>query len=169
MTPYASFPVILANHSVGLAWYHSMLQGTKMQGPYGSTVACSIYGTKISPLLTWDAKQTTVLSLLGGTGDLIKKYLPKQLLERFKFVIDRDYSAVFNHLDGEQLDFKLPLATIPWGHLQDFASCVKPAGIETPKEPHCDELATAGIPVLAEWKTLIHEWRIHEFFNCTSW
>lgn len=32
ITPYGAFPVIVANQSVGLVWYLTMLQGPKMQG-----------------------------------------------------------------------------------------------------------------------------------------
>ena len=37
VTLYASFPVIVANESVGLAWYLNMLQGPAMQNLYGSS------------------------------------------------------------------------------------------------------------------------------------
>ncbi len=83
ITPYGSFPVIIANFSVGLVWYHNMISGPKMQGssfswplfamlcsnlhigPHGSTEAILVNGTEISPLLTWDTKITTVLAMLG--------------------------------------------------------------------------------------------------------
>lgn len=64
MTPYAVFPVILANQSVGLVWYNELLKAPKMQGPLGSTEAINTKGTKISPVVTWDSKITTVLAMV---------------------------------------------------------------------------------------------------------
>lgn len=70
LTPYGSFPLFLADglllsilhemkltlislESVAAAWYHAMLSGSRMQGPFGSTEAVNITGTAISPLVTW--------------------------------------------------------------------------------------------------------------------
>ena len=36
VTPYGAYPVILANHSIGLAWYHNMLMAPSGQTIYGS-------------------------------------------------------------------------------------------------------------------------------------
>jgi hypothetical protein len=59
VTPYASFPQFLATKEPsGLIWYHNMLTGPKMQGPYGSTESVNVDGTLISPVLTWDSKST---------------------------------------------------------------------------------------------------------------
>ncbi len=39
VTPHAAFPALLHNatRAHGLAWYLAMLQGSKMQGPLGSS------------------------------------------------------------------------------------------------------------------------------------
>ncbi len=85
VTPYGAFPVILANESIGLAWYHNMLKGAKMQGqcddiltssrhifwhsigPLGSTEGINNIGTEIAPVTTWDTKITTVATLVSYT------------------------------------------------------------------------------------------------------
>jgi hypothetical protein len=59
--------VILANHSIGLAWYHNMLLAPSGQTIYGSLEATNITGSNISPMLTWDTKITNLLAILGGT------------------------------------------------------------------------------------------------------
>lgn len=70
MTPYGSFPLFLVDgndpiiqrgdlllrlctESIAATWYHAMLSGGRMQGPFGSTEAINITGTAISPLVTW--------------------------------------------------------------------------------------------------------------------
>ena len=59
MTPYGAFPCALSNRSVAIQWYHNMLLGPRMQGPFGSTEAVLLNGTEISPLTTWDSKITS--------------------------------------------------------------------------------------------------------------
>lgn len=82
--------------SVGLAWWWNMVQGKKMQSkislcprqlpagseilinivdPYGSTESTRVDGKLVSALVTWDSKVTTVVSLLGGVGDLVRTKL----------------------------------------------------------------------------------------------
>lgn len=75
VSPYASFPVILADRKVGLEWFKFMCQQPKMDGPYGVTEAISMDGTKISPILTWDGKMTTVLAMMGGVASDTARYL----------------------------------------------------------------------------------------------
>lgn len=72
VTPYGSFPVFLANSTVGLLWYDNMLKGPSMQGPHGSTEAVNINGTEISPLVTWDSKATTFLAITGGISNITR-------------------------------------------------------------------------------------------------
>ncbi|XP_065840872.1 uncharacterized protein [Oscarella lobularis] len=98
VTPYGAFPTILANLSVGIAWYHNMLLGQKMQGPYGSTEGANVNGTEISPIVSWDTKQTTIVALLGGAGASIGKYLKRESgakYQRFYDVIQREYGMKF--------------------------------------------------------------------------
>lgn len=43
--------------------------------PYGSTESTRVDGKLVSALVTWDSKITTVVSLLGGVGDLVRRKL----------------------------------------------------------------------------------------------
>jgi len=110
VTPYGAFPVILANYSVGLAWYHNMLKGPKMQGQYlnyfffdtwrhfwhllplkgplGSTEGINNIGTEISPVTTWDTKITTVATLVRLDLDLLSFQLNSNM---FFFLVGRHY------------------------------------------------------------------------------
>jgi len=124
VTPYSSFPTILANQTVGLVWYHLMLKGPRMQGPYGSTEAVNRNGTEISPLTTWDSKITSVVAILGGITKLTAAILNEEkLMSQFLFVAHRDYSRVFSELKGEQLPLGLPTAHIPLDTLGHFPTC----------------------------------------------
>eukprot|EP01028_Stygiella_incarcerata_P001319 TRINITY_DN1217_c0_g1_i3.p1 TRINITY_DN1217_c0_g1~~TRINITY_DN1217_c0_g1_i3.p1 ORF type:complete len:485 (+),score=127.43 TRINITY_DN1217_c0_g1_i3:97-1551(+) len=66
VTPYATFPTLMANETVGALWLWNMLRGDRMQGPMGTTEGVSIHGNDISNVVTWDSKMTTVTALLGG-------------------------------------------------------------------------------------------------------
>jgi hypothetical protein len=66
ITPYAAFPTLIANETIGALWLWNMLRGDRMQGPMGTTEAVSIHGKDISNVVTWDSKMTTVTALLGG-------------------------------------------------------------------------------------------------------
>ncbi|KAG2382056.1 hypothetical protein C9374_005848 [Naegleria lovaniensis] len=105
VTPYASFPTILAHRNVGLAWYWMMLKGSKMQGLYGSTESITANGKKICPVLTWDSKITTVVAICGGVSKFTREFMKKQgLYDKFISTINREWGAVFN--DGnEQNEF----------------------------------------------------------------
>lgn len=126
ITPYGAFPVILANFSVGLVWYHNMISGPKMQGPHGSTEAILVNGTLIAPLVTWDTKITTVNAMLGGITQLTGTFMAKDgVLERFQYVAQREYIREFPELNGEDIPFALPPSQIPTNALQDFTLCEK--------------------------------------------
>ena len=129
VTPYASFPVIMANESIGLAWYLNMLQGPAMQNLYGSTEAANIQGTAISPVITWDSKITTVVAMLSlplihVTRDVLQR---ERLYERFYNITETEWSRVFGSkpLLGEDLPWSLPTVSIPRSSdgLPDFTQC----------------------------------------------
>jgi hypothetical protein len=123
VTPYASFPVMLANLPTGLLWYNTMLKAGKMQNPYGSTESIAVNGTMICPLLTWDAKITSVLAMLGGMGEITEGYLHQDgLWDTFHSIVDREYSRAFPVLHGEALPFGLPKSAGPT-NLVDFTNC----------------------------------------------
>lgn len=84
ITPYSVFPTALAEgrkgRSVGMAWYWNMIEGKKMQNPYGTTESERVDGTAVSSFVSWDSKITTVVSLLGGVSDLVREGLKKERL-----------------------------------------------------------------------------------------
>jgi len=123
ITPYGSFPVILADLPTGLVWYYNMLVGSRMQGPYGSTESISINGEEIAPVLTWDSKLTTLCSMIGGISSIVKDGLVKEnKITRFYLVVDREWNLAFPHLSGENLSFQRPTSTTP-NPLGTFSSC----------------------------------------------
>jgi hypothetical protein len=125
LTPYGAYPVMLADLGTGLAWYNTMLKGSAMQGPLGSTEAINVQGTMISPVVTWDSKITSVAAMLGGVADIVQLGLERDgKLTRFSTVIDREWNRVFQNLEGENIDFSLPTASVPHTpQLNDFITC----------------------------------------------
>jgi len=123
ITPYGSFPVILADYPTGLVWYYNMLMGSRMQGPYGSTESVSTSGDAISPVLTWDSKITTLCAMVGGISNIVREQL---LLDnvylRFYQVVNREWNLAFPSLSGENLSYKLPLSVVP-NPLGVFTTC----------------------------------------------
>ncbi|KAK2589834.1 hypothetical protein QQS21_012493 [Conoideocrella luteorostrata] len=77
ITPYGTWPTIMFDKAVGLAWWHNMVMAKKMQNPYGSTESTRVDGKLVSALVTWDSKITTVVALLGGVGDLVRSKMKK--------------------------------------------------------------------------------------------
>jgi len=131
VTPYATFPSMLINQAVGLIWYHHMLNGPKMQGPFGSTEAVNLNGTLISPLLTWDSKVTTVLAVLGGISNLTSEALQQQYIvqyRRFMMIVKREYSMAFPTLDGTDIELALPTVSIPTNIMGYFTGCSNVTG-----------------------------------------
>jgi hypothetical protein len=124
VTPYGAFPVLLANESVGLAWYHNMLKGPKMQGPLGSTEGINNIGTEISPVTTWDTKITTAATLVGGITDIIEERMKIDgTYKRFYDVVNREWSRVFKQpLNGENLPYLPPNTPVPQS-MTDFTTC----------------------------------------------
>mmetsp|Transcript_75629 Transcript_75629/g.180717 ORF Transcript_75629/g.180717 Transcript_75629/m.180717 type:complete len:644 (+) Transcript_75629:63-1994(+) len=78
LTPYASFPSILVDSAAGLAWYNHMLAMPRVQTPVGSIESFTNTGKAVAPMATWDAKATTILAMLGGTGPLLRNYMQEQ-------------------------------------------------------------------------------------------
>ena len=67
--------MFLADKKVAAAWYHNMLSSPAGQNAYGSTESTLVDGSQVSPLVTWDSKITTVISMLGGFYDAVRKGL----------------------------------------------------------------------------------------------
>ncbi|KAJ6636684.1 hypothetical protein Bhyg_15277 [Pseudolycoriella hygida] len=127
VTPYASFPVIMANESIGLAWYLHMLQGSAMQNLYGSTEAINVNGLTISPVITWDSKITTVVAMLSsGLIDVTRQILRNEgKYDRFYNITESEWTRVFgaNELLGEDIPWHLPTVSLPRNGLPDFTLC----------------------------------------------
>ncbi|KAK3181672.1 hypothetical protein K4F52_007050 [Lecanicillium sp. MT-2017a] len=124
ITPYGAWPTMMFDKSVGLAWWWNMLQGKKMQNPYGSTESTRVDGELVSALVTWDSKITTVVSLLGGVADLVRpKMKADRIYKEFITVANREYSRVFKNIKGEDIDLCLPDAKVPDAGLDDFTQC----------------------------------------------
>ncbi|KAI2760410.1 CAZyme family GH162 [Penicillium roqueforti] len=124
ITPYSVFPTILVDKSVGLAWWRNMVIAKKMQNIYGSTESTRVDGTGVSALLTWDSKVTTVVAILGGVTDLVRqKMKADHVYDEFVDIIETEYSRVFKHLKGENVDLCLPHVAVPDSGLDDFTLC----------------------------------------------
>jgi hypothetical protein len=126
VTPYGAYPVILANQTIGMVWYHRMLLGTAMQGPLGSTESTNINGTELSPLVTWDSKVTNVVAFLGGVADMVGEFMQRDgILQEFIDVIDREWGKRFPTVhSGDLVSFSLPSSFIPESTtFSDFSTC----------------------------------------------
>ena len=89
VTPYSTMGLFLADKICATAWYHNMISGPAGQNKYGSTEGLSIYGDSVSPLVTWDAKMTTVLAIMGGVTDIITdKLTSEKMLDEFLAIIE---------------------------------------------------------------------------------
>lgn len=125
ITPYGAYPTMLADLGTGLAWYNTMLKGSAMQGPLGSTEATNVQGTMISPVVTWDSKITSVAAMLGGVADIVEQGFKRDgKLTRFSTVIDREWNRVFPTLEGEDLPYARPTVSVQHTpDLYDFTTC----------------------------------------------
>lgn len=129
ITPYGSFPVMLADRNIGLMWYLNMLQGTKMQGVHGSTESTNITGTAICPVVTWDSKITTLVSICGGISTFTSRYMKERgIYERFYNVIEIEWTRVFGNgpFPGSDISFDVlrPPLPIPQNMI-NFTQCAR--------------------------------------------
>uniref|UniRef100_A0A914VFS2 GPI anchored protein n=1 Tax=Plectus sambesii TaxID=2011161 RepID=A0A914VFS2_9BILA len=127
VTPYGAYPLLLhpTTRPYGIVWYASMLQGSKMQGPQGSTESVSIQGDLISPINTWDTKITSVLAFSGGIIDITRRYIQQTgHYIRFATVVATEWGRVFgeDNLSGSNIAFALPKASVPQ-KLPMFTGC----------------------------------------------
>ena len=121
-----------------------MINGSRGQGPLGSTEALSVHGTDIAAMGTWDAKVcpgpahginvqlvfmrvnvclqiTSLMAMLGGVAPINARYLSAlpNLYERFVAVVDREHRLAFPALAGQDVPIAAPSGCIP--RLSDFA------------------------------------------------
>ena len=97
-----------------------------MQTQHGSVESSNLDGTSIASILTWDAKITTVLAMLGGTSQLMKEYLTQDaLLDRFTQLITEFYETEFGKdpLPGNGEPFAMPSTKLPSGARPESWSC----------------------------------------------
>lgn len=133
VTPYSSYPAMLANQTIGLAWYHTMISGPAMQNPFGSTESVNVTGTAISPVVTWDSKITTVTAMCGGVAGINRGFLQRSKFDsrssayqRFSDIVEREWGMVFpeGEIHGEDLPFAIPSVDIPHTDQRpDFTEC----------------------------------------------
>ena len=148
LTPYAAFPSILVD-SAGLAWYNHMLAMPRVQTPVGSIESFTDTGKAVAPMATWDAKATTILAMLGGTGPLLRNYMQEQgVYGVFEDRVKSMYGPVFEPVIAAVMPNKasidkhiaqLPKLPLPAPHPtrkdslpEDFPSCRCPADERTP-------------------------------------
>jgi hypothetical protein len=126
ITPYGSFPTILVDKGVGLAWYKNMLDAPAMQNPHGSTEAIRRDGSAWSSFVSWDSKILNVAAILGGSADLAGEKMKREgVYEAFVGVLEREYGAVFTDIKGEDVGLCLPNYQVPAGKIDDYTSCSK--------------------------------------------
>jgi len=124
ITPYGAFPLILVDTAVGLAWWKNMVDGKRMQNPYGSSESTRIDGTATSSFVSWDSKITTVNAILGGVSDFVREKMKgDRIYDEFIEIIQHEYGAVFQHLKGENVQLCVPNSRIPDTGLVDYTSC----------------------------------------------
>jgi hypothetical protein len=102
-----------------------MIQGPRGQSILGTIEALNITGAGIAPIGTWDTKITNVVSLLGGTSATNAEALKSLgLLDKFLSIVTSEWERVFtNPWNGENLEYKLPNATIPMNSSPEFDNC----------------------------------------------
>ncbi|KAH7420027.1 putative GPI anchored protein [Cadophora sp. MPI-SDFR-AT-0126] len=124
ITPYGVFPTVFFDKAVGMAWWKNMADGKKMQNPYGSSESARIDGTATSSFVSWDSKITTVIAVLDGVGNFVRDKMKRDgIYKEFISVTQREYSAIFRNLKGEQVKLCVPDRKIPDRGLQDYTNC----------------------------------------------
>jgi len=125
VSPYGSFPLILADRGMGLAWHRATAARPKMQSPYGTVEASIAFPAdgsdpSVAPIHTWDTKVTSDLAMVGGTGDIIQRFFDENgLTERFNAILTEQQSSLTN-LEGVNIRFAPPPVP-PSG--ENFAEC----------------------------------------------
>eukprot|EP00439_Symbiodinium_sp_Y106_P040706 s363_g5.t1 len=118
LTPYAAFPSILVDPAAGLAWYNHMLAMPRVQTPVGSIESFTVTGKAVAPMATWDAKVTTVLAMLGGTGPLLRNYMEERGVygifeDRVKSMYEPVFKPVITSVMPGKASVDLHIAQLP--------------------------------------------------------
>lgn len=125
ITPCSTFPTMLFNQSVALAWYLNILQARGMQNSYGSSASTRRDGTGISTFVSWENKVPTLVGLVGGIGDFVRAKMKEDgIYDEFLRVLSREYELQFGStLYGEDVDMCLPDFKVPVSNVTDFSHC----------------------------------------------
>lgn len=100
-TPYGAFPLMLefsgkSAGDYGLVWFHNMLLGPRMQGPFGVGEAGDNFGSKSAPVKTIDGSFTTLLAHSGGLASLTRAMLEEDgRYQTFVDMLKREYGEAF--------------------------------------------------------------------------
>lgn len=115
ITPYAAFPMMLANLSVALHWYASTVSAPGMHSSFGSIESITIDGAANCPLLTWDAKITSFVAAVGGIVDLTRAALSRvSLQDAFLARVTSEWERAFPSPMSGLADFSYPPSNISW-------------------------------------------------------
>jgi len=136
VSPYGAFPLILADRGLGLAWHRAMLGRPNMQSQYGSVEASEAkpdgHPPRVAKIMTWDTKVSSSLAMVGGTGQIIKRFLQKEgKMDRFMEILADQYTLFSDtDLSGEDTPFAPPPGLDESDNVEtgdessDFSTCV---------------------------------------------
>ena len=102
-----------------------MISGPAGQTKYGSIESLDIRGYEVGPVLTWDSKITTVVSMLGGFKDAVaKKMKTQRIYNSFLSKITDEWSTKFLNIATPNVPFATPNTQILHSR-SDFTTCLK--------------------------------------------
>jgi len=115
LTPYAAFPLALADRRVFATWLKTMLAAPRMWGPRGMGESFSAGGDRMAPVLTWDGKMLPLIAWMGGSEADVRRLLQRDgLYERFLGRVKADYREFEGKvIEGADLPLLAPTATVP--------------------------------------------------------
>jgi hypothetical protein len=114
--PYATFPMLLADHinrsNTGLNWLRNISAYDKMFGAFGMTESYNTNTFAIAPLLTWDGKVLTNLAMMGGVFRETREFMIEEgIYLPFMALIETEYAKIDSPVEGLDLAISNPLTT----------------------------------------------------------
>ncbi|HVS17844.1 MAG TPA: hypothetical protein VMT18_04525, partial [Planctomycetota bacterium] len=92
-TPYAAFPLALADKQVFASWLRRMLETPRVWTEHGIGESYSDHGKKVAPLLTWDGKALPLIAWMGGIGADVREQMKRDgVYEAFVTRVKADYA-----------------------------------------------------------------------------
>uniref|UniRef100_A0A7S4S048 Endo-beta-1,2-glucanase SGL domain-containing protein n=1 Tax=Alexandrium monilatum TaxID=311494 RepID=A0A7S4S048_9DINO len=175
VTPYGSFPLMLADRGHGLAWHRAMVSRPLMQSEIGSVESSQAFQSppQVAMKASWDTKVTSDLAALGGAVDLLRTALQDSgRYARFMQVLSDNYQGWGQvTIRGEATPFApppgLPASDDVSSPSPDFASCRRLAtrqavtllpastAVPTTSLPGHSASASAPLPVLGAGSGLL--------------